>query len=303
MASIETYLNVYSDRIVQYKQYSGYSHIEDTHLKNLEKGRKKYESNTISYAARKRLLKAVDQWSVAALERNRKVNSGLKPTGKKVFIFVTLTLPVRQSHSDYRVKRICLGEFLRSIRSMYGVKHYVWRAETQRNGNIHFHLIIDRYIPKFRLQRLWNDSIEKLKYVTEYSRWSKKKNPPTTNIQQVNNIRSISSYLGKYLGKQDPGARPIEGKVWDCSESLKTVAATGLLLRYTENGKDYTVPDVHDMIRILSASGMIEKVVTVESYAIVYCLKDHIISINEKLKIPILSEIAAYYESHFYNEN
>ena len=303
MASIETYLNVYSDRIVQYKQYSGYNRAESVQLKNLEKGRKAYESDTISYAARKRLLKAVDQWTVAALTRNQQINSGIRRRGKKAFIFVTLTLPVKQRHTDYRIKSTCLSEFLRSLRSLYKVRHYVWRAETQRNGNIHFHLVIDKYIPKHRLQRIWNDSIDRLGYASMYFRWSGKRNPPTTNIQHVRNIRSLSSYLGKYLGKQEQGRRPIEGKIWDCSESLKTVAATGLLLRYSESGNDYTVPDVHDMLSLLSQTGKIAKVVTIEDHAIIYYLKDDIVTVNEQLKIPLLCEITSYYESHFYNEN
>lgn len=39
------------------------------------------------------------------------------------------------------------------------MKHYFWRAELQANGQIHFHLIVDHYIPKHAVQHDWNKLI------------------------------------------------------------------------------------------------------------------------------------------------
>lgn len=61
-------------------------------------------------------------------------------------IFLTLTLPCDQEHSDNEIKRKCLNNFVMTMRRKYNIKNYLWVAEKQKNGNIHFHLCIDRTV-------------------------------------------------------------------------------------------------------------------------------------------------------------
>ncbi len=54
---------------------------------------------------------------------------------QRFITFVTLTLPVPQLHSD-RVFRKMQTRFLENMTKTYNVDFYVWKAETQANGNI-----------------------------------------------------------------------------------------------------------------------------------------------------------------------
>jgi hypothetical protein len=56
---------------------------------------------------------------------------------------ITLTLPVTQKYigSDKEIKRDALTQLLQWIKSEYVNSIYLWRAETQANGNIHFHIL------------------------------------------------------------------------------------------------------------------------------------------------------------------
>ena len=60
--------------------------------------------------------------------------------------FLTLTLPAKQIYSDQLVKRYCLNRFLRALKYIKPNINYIWRCEKQENGNIHFHVTLDKYI-------------------------------------------------------------------------------------------------------------------------------------------------------------
>ncbi|MGV4586845.1 rolling circle replication-associated protein, partial [Ornithobacterium rhinotracheale] len=70
-----------------------------------------------------------------------------KSNKDKYLSFVTLTLPSAQKHHD-RVLRKILAKYLDHLKKVYGLKNYLWKAETQKNGNIHFHVLIDTQIPR-----------------------------------------------------------------------------------------------------------------------------------------------------------
>lgn len=174
--------------------------------------------------------------------------------------FITLTLPSPQQHDDTEIKRVALNNFLNNLRVKYGLKNYIWIAEIQKNQNIHFHLVIDIYIPHQAIRYYWNRSINLLGYVDEYTRKfsqmtlqeyaayrnisvseatspflvgvrSKWKNPGTENVKVVRNMRELAGYLQKYLTKNplDPNSdqdkETIErmtnfGRLWYRSRSL-----------------------------------------------------------------------------------
>lgn len=148
--------------------------------------------------------------------------------------FITLTLPSPQMHSDVTIKSKCLNQFLIEIKKAYSVDNFVWKAELQQNENIHFHLIIDKYIDFQALRRRWNRIINKLDYVKAYqnkmqglslsayhalrnskgncdfekskaayakgclSNWA---NPNSVDVRSVSNKKDLASYLAKYVSK------------------------------------------------------------------------------------------------------
>jgi hypothetical protein len=132
--------------------------------------------------------------------------------------FITLTLPSRQIHDDKVIKRECLNEFLIVAKRKWKLKDYVWRAETQANGNIHFHVIGDTFIRYDELRSEWNRIVEKLGYV---SRFKENSNPNSTDIHSLKNIKNVVKYLIKYCTKNKEERRIVLGALWGSSDRLK----------------------------------------------------------------------------------
>jgi len=98
--------------------------------------------------------------------------------------FVTLTLPAAQlcdeagEPDDKRAKDQLLRPMLERLKYTFGVRAFVWVAEPQENGNIHFHLLIDKYIDNTKhaddeaksqvLTKAWNEILARHGYVERY---------------------------------------------------------------------------------------------------------------------------------------
>lgn len=215
------------------ENYESLSEAEKEKLKLNRPPRFKEHSGIISKKAKRRMLKAID-W-LLILSENKTVHS---PSTKKKFkfkvSFITLTLASKQVHSDNEIKSELLNQFLVEARKKWNVDKYVWRAEKQKNGNIHFHIVVDKFIQYDRLRKVWNRIQNKLGYVDRYGDeqrvihhsgftfrkeyakyWSYAKqkkayhegracnwtNPNSTDIHSVTKVRNLSHYLGKYCSK------------------------------------------------------------------------------------------------------
>ena len=119
--------------------------------------------------------------------------------------FITLTLSSKQKHSDNEIKSKLLNQFLVELRTKYKSKNYVWRAESQANGNIHFHIVTDVFIPWRALRTDWNRIQEKLGYVSQFTISSGKSDPNSTDVHSINAIKNLSAYLSKYCSKNSKG--------------------------------------------------------------------------------------------------
>ncbi len=187
----------------------------------------------LSSKGRKRMRNAINWLTFLSAKRNVR-------RGKGKFIhnfnisFITLTLPAIQKHSHAVIKSKCLNHFLVIARRKWNVQNYVWKAEIQSNGNIHFHITTDKYIPYMHLRREWNNVISKLGYIKAYqskfkhltypqykairqpsneqeskqchkayqygkrTNWS---NPNTTDVRKVKNVKNLAAYFSKYMSK------------------------------------------------------------------------------------------------------
>lgn len=151
--------------------------------------------------------------------------------------FITLTLPAQQKHTDVQIKAR-LNVFLQVLRDKYKLQNYVWKAELQDNENIHFHLLIDKYIPHGAIQYYWNKALRPLGYIDAYQQkmsalnlsqyikmrysYSKDKSPElrskfvvayvkgcrtnwrrpnSTDVKSVHTEKALSFYLAKYISK------------------------------------------------------------------------------------------------------
>lgn len=113
--------------------------------------------------------------------------------------FVTLTLPSSQIHTDGQIQLQILKPFLRWWRDRNPSLLYIWKAEVQDNGNIHFHITSNSFIHHQVLRRHWNKNCERLGYISR----SVSNNPNSTDVHALKSIKNISAYLAAYVTKKD----------------------------------------------------------------------------------------------------
>jgi hypothetical protein len=140
----------------------------------------------LSPATRRYVERMMSVW-LTSVELNNELRKAQKEVNaEKVFpTFVTLTLPSVQMHTDNAIKEKILTPFITWLTSSssetyskgpkkgqkkgFGVSVYFWRAEPQKNTNIHFHIIADKYVPWEAIRNQWNQFCERLGYVTRYA--------------------------------------------------------------------------------------------------------------------------------------
>ncbi len=236
--------------------YTDYSSIE-----------KKYNSTPIirtgSYtlSAKKRFSKILELWNYSISNENIKMS------------FVTLTLSSKMNiKTNYT---LLLKWLLEKLIYRYGVFNYCWKIEFQKNGNLHFHLIIDTCIDWKIVRKQWN-KLQKL-HVDEYQIKQKMlykkgyfyndkiidskgnvveektqqkryyngvkanwRNPNSTDVKIVECINGIEGYIAKYVSKEDTeeNYNTHEHSIsnfWGCSDSLR-------LLKYCVI-QEYEIPN------------------------------------------------------------
>jgi hypothetical protein len=119
--------------------------------------------------------------------------------------------------------------FFQQLKRLHGIQEYFWSAEPMRNGNLHFHILTDRYIDGKALDQLWNNASDNLGYLGRYMAKHGNVNPPSTQIRQCPPNMSLVKYVLKYVSKQpeircslrmDQGKRVQRVSLWQ-SEEIK----------------------------------------------------------------------------------
>lgn len=192
--------------------------IKESSLQNLEL---KGKVNNIKHSTQKKIetmllgwMKSINYFNYYLASANVKLPH--KP------LFLTLTLCASQSHSDEIIKNEMLIPFISTIKRIYEVKYYFWKAEKQKNGNIHFHLIIDKYINKFEVQELWNKYLAKFGYIDKFESKFGHKTPPSTRIELITKLDKVTAYIVKYICKNNENQQ-VSGLKWGCSDNLKHI--------------------------------------------------------------------------------
>ncbi|TRX70531.1 hypothetical protein [Carboxylicivirga sp. M1479] len=196
------------------------------------------EKGFISKKGQKSLERAI-YWFLYSVDPNI-VNTG---KGKEKITFLTLTLPSKQVHGDKEIKDKCLKQFLTEIRSDYKVTKFIWKAEKQAQGQLHFHILLDKFLPVKEVKQKWNRILNKLGYVYEYHKkmsrleWSEYRelrlkevkskpsdkqknairqafkngvacnwmNPNSVDIENLRKVGNIAAYCAKYMSKEHKG--------------------------------------------------------------------------------------------------
>lgn len=174
----------------------------------------------LSKKAVRRLTNAVN-WLVASAKPKTIIDHVTK---KKVTFrvnFLTLTLPSTNGNmSDREFKSKYLKRFLQSARYHYGLRNYVWKCETQQNGNIHVHITTDTYMHWRWVRDTWNHIIDQTSYMDSFEKNHGHRDPNSTDIHAVKKIKNLSAYICKYFAKNEEGRRKIQGRIWFVSQSL-----------------------------------------------------------------------------------
>lgn len=158
--------------------------------------------NKLSIPAKRKAKKAIKYLLYSANEK-KVFNPKFGTSFKFKVGFITLTLPSQQRHTDKEIKSLLLNQFLIEAKKKWSMVNYVWKAEKQGNGNIHFHILTDKFIPHWELRQCWNRICNKLGYVDEFQKIHKKKNPNSTDIHSLYKIKSVYSYITKYMTKPE----------------------------------------------------------------------------------------------------
>jgi len=165
------------------------------------------------------------------------------------YIFITLTLA--GNHSDKEATQVhkdLLEPFLRWLRDSKKVTDYIWKAELQKNGNIHYHITTNQFVLHTDVRNKWNDLQFNRGYLKEWSDQHGHSNPHGTEVKAVKSDNDFMKYLRKYVSKEDKEGRKIVGKVWDCSRVLKEVKRFSTVID----------SQVDDMLDLLCQLGKIE---------------------------------------------
>lgn len=285
-------------------------------LANLEKVNESGYNGYMSDATRRNVSGIIENLLIA-IELNTKMQFPFVPGQEKPLnvvypTFVTLSLPFKQMHDDNDLKREVFTPFMQELIRNWNVKCYVWVAETQKNGNIHFHIIMDRGIPSLRLRQIWNKHLDKLDYIKCYSRIQKKiyqkgfvfreemleqrlikervrakyekrkfgkreekevrkkeeirqkeayqkaltndfRDPNSTDIHSIQNIKKLTSYITKYMTKAPKIIEPI------LKENQKIIKENGKYFIATST----TIPETTD--NVYGKNGKVEIITVPES--------------------------------------
>lgn len=221
--------------------------------------KKKKETWKLSYQSKRKIQDSAAYLSIMSTPRTIKVSDKKYIYNFKTS-FITLTLPSQQQHEDKEIKR-CLNNFLTTMRTRYGWNNYIWKAELQKNENIHFHIITDQFTHWAIIRHTWNNAINTLGYVDRYQEkfknlslreyakerklsvqesmnaWlygnkTKWKSPGTENVKSITNAKTTAYYIAKYISK-DSGTKELTetekgriknfGRTWGRSQSLSRI--------------------------------------------------------------------------------
>lgn len=113
--------------------------------------------------------------------------------------FCTLTLPSDFNMYDADVYRLVFKPFIRILKEQFDLGEYLWKAEVQDNGQLHFHLTLNVWIHWFYINREWNNQLKK----NGYTFASVNHERATTEIHSTKSVKNLAAYLCGYVTKKD----------------------------------------------------------------------------------------------------
>lgn len=217
--------------IFQIRKKSIIAYTDFSTLERKISNKKIESSGTYSNSAKKKFKKILDLWDYTA-------------TGMQInFSFITLTISSKmEKNINYS---LYLKSFIEKMETRYNKFNYAWKIEFQSNGNLHYHIIIDKEIDWKIVRSQWNkiQSIHVDKYQTKmkekyrngfffdenmldknnkiideetqkkrYDKGYKAnwRNPNSTDVKNSETYGGIANYINKYILKKEEEKEEIE---------------------------------------------------------------------------------------------
>lgn len=243
------------DKIMMVKDYCYSSKFKEKRAEIMKQNRSTVYNGFVGPSAGRKLRKMITCWS-ESIELFNEQNKVVSNAKKKKLVFITLTLSDEQKHDDLFIKRKMLNRFILLIQKKYSVKHYIWKAEKQFNGRMHFHLIVDTFIDMKDVQSEWNAIQDSFGYLDAYKTKFGKSNPPSTHIELYDSSEKAREYAIKYMSKKEmskiEACNVVKGRVWGCSDSLRNLRLFDssespkiieTLVKWSEKGRISSISD------------------------------------------------------------
>jgi hypothetical protein len=193
---------------------------------------------------------------------------------------VTLTYG-REVPSHKEAKKM-LDIFLKRTRRFFGYNiEYVWVAENQKRGAIHFHLYLPEYLPKEFINSAWNSIVNK---------WMIKERQTTQLLHpNVIGVSSVGAYLSKYISKE---SGKINGNLYGISSSLRELMKPTITTQKMNSEADarLIMDSAHDTLENLNTlvktwnSGTTRFIWTTNGDYVVKSIKENILINQSKIE-------------------
>lgn len=117
----------------------------------------------------------------------------------------------------------CWNSWLTNLRKTYGLKDYVWVAEYQQNGTLHYHMLCNVRMEIKRVNRAMGVCLFHQGYLqSEISKYN------GVDVQKVHGSReNLNAYLTKYVSKQE--SYIYKHSPWRCSQSVSALFTSSLI--------------------------------------------------------------------------
>lgn len=185
------------------------------HMRNL--GKIPY-SGEIKSAGRRVIENRFHCW-FKANEYHNNLPENRRKRKQRRFVLISLTLPTEQMHNDKELKLKALKPFIKELERKHGMVRWSWKAEAQKNDNLHFHVVTDTYIPRECIDEAWFRAMKRLGYLQKYQEEHPNEMPPSCNVKGQHEMRNPVSYITKYFEKKEK-RRTVIGAVWRSSRTL-----------------------------------------------------------------------------------
>lgn len=134
---------------------------------------------------------------------------------KKFCAFYSVSFPAgAKEETIYKV----WNSWLTNLRKTYGLKDYLWVAEYQKNGTLHYHMLCNVFMPIKRVNRamaigLYHNELLNDTTIDKYN---------GVDVKRVTGSRcGLQSYLTKYISKSE--THVYKRAPWRCSQSVSAL--------------------------------------------------------------------------------